>query len=126
MSQPEPQLPDVADVLVSTTASLVNLAGIRLTEKEHRNPAKAKEAIDAARELLPLCREEAVGPIKDALSQVQMLYVKQSQDPAHPAEPGASGRQDPAQPAEPGAAAPDDEAKQRAEARSKIWTPPGS
>jgi hypothetical protein len=115
VSEPEPQLPDVADVLVSTTASLVNLAGIRLTEKEHRNPAKAKEAIDAARELLPLCPEEAVGPIKDALSQVQMLYVKQSQDPAHPAEP-----------AEPAAAAPDDDAKQRAEARSKIWTPPGS
>ena len=112
MSEPERQLPDVADVLVSTTASLVNLAGIRLTEKEHHDPAKAKEAIDAARQLLPLCPEEAVGPIKDALSQVQMLYVRETQTQgAPPAE-------------EPPAA--DDEAKQRAEARSKIWTPPGS
>jgi len=108
VSQPEPQLPDVADVLVSTTASLVNLAGIRLTEKEHHDPAKAKEAIDAARQLLPLCPEEAVGPIKDALSQVQMLYVKETQAETQ------------------GPPAPDDEAKQRAEARSKIWTPPGS
>jgi hypothetical protein len=115
VSEPERQLPDVADVLVSTTASLVNLAGIRLTEKDHRDPAKAKEAIDAARQLLPLCPEEAVGPIKDALSQVQMLYVRETQDPAHPAEPGAPGQQ-----------APDESAKQRAEARSKIWTPPGS
>jgi hypothetical protein len=98
MNEPEPQLPDVADVLVSTTASLVNLAGIRLTDKEQHDPAKAKEAIDAARQLLPLCPEEAVGPIKDALSQVQMLYVKET----------------------------DTAAKQRAEARSKIWTPPGS
>jgi hypothetical protein len=104
MSEPERQLPDVADVLVSTTASLVNLAGIRLTEKEHSDPVKAKEAIDAARELLPLCPEEAVGPIKDALSQVQMLYVKATQ----------------------GAPAPEDQAQQRAEARAKIWTPPGS
>ena len=112
MSQPEPQLPDVADVLVSTTASLVNLAGIRLTEKEHLDPAKAKEAIDAARQLLPLCPEEAVGPIKDALSQVQMLYVRETQTQGAP-------------PAE-GPPAPDDDAKQRAEARSKIWTPPGS
>jgi hypothetical protein len=94
VSEPEPQLPEVADVLVSTTASLVNLAGIRLTEKEHRNPAKAKEAIDAARELLPLCPEEAAGPIKDALSQVQLLYVKETDE--------------------------------RAKARSKIWTPPGT
>jgi hypothetical protein len=104
VSEPERQLPDVADVLVSTTASLVNLAGIRLTDQENRDPAKAKEAIEAARALLPLCPEEVVGPIKDALSQVQMLYVKETQ----------------------GAPAPEDDAKQRAEARSKIWTPPGT
>jgi hypothetical protein len=104
VSDPQPQLPDVSDVLVSTTASLVNLAGIRLTEKDHRNPAQAKEAIDAARQLLPLCPEEAVGPIKDALSQVQMLYVKESGT----------------------AAPPETEAEERAEARSKIWTPPGT
>ncbi len=98
MSEQPPQLPDVADVLVSTTASLVNLAGIRLTEKEHHNAAQAKEAIDAARALLPLCPEDAVGPIKDALSQIQMLYVKET----------------------------DEAAKGREEARAKIWTPPGS
>jgi hypothetical protein len=55
---------------------------------------KAKEAIDAARDLLPLCPQEEIGPIKDALSQVQMLYVKESDE--------------------------------RAQARSKIWTPPGT
>jgi hypothetical protein len=110
VNEPEPKLPEVADVLVSTTASLVNLAGIRLTEAEHRDPAQAKEAIDAARQLLPLCPEEAVGPIKDALSQLQMLYVKETQ-----AAPEAEAE-----------AEAEDDAKQRAEARSKIWTPPGS
>ena len=90
----QPRLPETSEVLVSTAASLVNLAGIRLTEKEHKDVVKAKEAIDAARALLPLCPDEAVGPIKDALSQVQLLYVKESDE--------------------------------RAEARSKIWTPPGS
>jgi len=112
MNEPEPKLPDVADVLVSTTASLVNLAGIRLTEKEHHDPAKAKEAIDAARQLLPLCPEEAVGPIKDALSQLQMLYVKETQTETQTA-PEAEAEAE-------------DDAKQRAEARAKIWTPPGS
>jgi hypothetical protein len=94
----EQRLPEASEVLISTAASLVNLAGIRLTEKEHKNAPKAKEAIDAARAVLPLCPEDAVAPIKDALSQVQMLYVKESDDAAHA----------------------------RAEARSKIWTPPGS
>jgi hypothetical protein len=104
----QPQLPEVADVLVSTAASLVNLAGIRLTEKDQRNPAQAKEAIDAARALLPLCPEDAIAPLKDALAQVQMLYVKETGAPSPPAEPGASG------------------SEERAKARSKIWTPPGT
>jgi hypothetical protein len=91
---PEARLPDAPEVLLSAAASLVNLAGIRLTEKEHKDPAKAKEAIDAARELLPLCPQEEIGPIKDALSQLQMLFVKETDE--------------------------------RAKARSKIWTPPGT
>ena len=104
----QPQLPEVADVLVSTAASLINLAGIRLTEEEQKNPSQAKEAIDAARALLPLCPEDAIAPLKDALAQVQMLYVKETGAPARPAEPEASG------------------SEERAKARSKIWTPPGT
>jgi hypothetical protein len=78
----EQQLPSATDLLVSTAASLINLAGIRLTEQEHKNPTQAKEAIDAARALLPLCPEDAVAPLKDALSQVQMLYVKETDERA--------------------------------------------
>jgi hypothetical protein len=102
------ELPEAKDVLLSAAASLVNLAGIRLTEKEHKNPAKAKEAIDGARELLPLCPQEHVGPIRDALSQLQMVWVRETQSAEQPAEPAAS------------------DAEERAKARSKIWTPPGS
>jgi hypothetical protein len=76
------QLPSASDLLVSTAASLVNLAGIRLTDPEQKNPAEAKEAIDAARALLPLCPEDAVAPLKDALSQAQMLYVKETDERA--------------------------------------------
>jgi Na+-transporting NADH:ubiquinone oxidoreductase subunit NqrC len=94
----EQRLPEASEVLISTAASLVNLAGIRLTEEEHKDVPKAKEAIDAARAILPLCPEDAIAPIKEALSQIQMLYVKESDNTAHA----------------------------RAEARSKIWTPPGS
>jgi hypothetical protein len=88
------EIPTAEQILLGTAVSLVNLAGIRLTEKEHKDPAQAKKAIDAARELLPLCPQDEIGPIKDALSQLQMLYVKETDE--------------------------------RAKARSKIWTPPGS
>jgi hypothetical protein len=84
----------VDDVLLQTVVTLVNLAGRRLTVQEEKDPAQARKAIDAVRALLPLCPQEEVGPIKDALSQLQMVYVKETDE--------------------------------RAKARSKIWTPPGS
>jgi hypothetical protein len=106
VNEQQQQLPKVDDVMLSTAISLVNLAGIRLTEQ--KDLPQAKQAIDAARAVLPLCPQEQIGPIKDALSQVQMLYVRESGAPEEAPEPAA-----------PDAAA-------RAEARSKIWTPPGS
>jgi hypothetical protein len=105
--EPPPELPEAEDIVVSSVASLVNLAGVRLTDAQHKNPAKAKEAIDVARQLLPLCPEDAAGPIRDALSQVQMLYVREQQgSPAEQAEPKTS-----------------EEDEERAKARAKIWTP---
>jgi FtsZ-interacting cell division protein ZipA len=98
----------VDDVLLQAVVTLINLGGRRLTVKEEKDPAQAKQAIDAARALLPLCPQEEVGPIKDALSQLQMVYVKEQRTGAQPAEPAASAEDE------------------RAKARSKIWTPPGS
>ena len=94
----------VDDVVLQTIATLVNLAGQKLSIPEAKDPVEAKKAIDAARAMLPLAPEEAAGQIRDALSQVQMLYVR---------ETGAAGAEPQADP---------DEAE-RAKARSKIWTP---
>jgi hypothetical protein len=91
--EPPPELPEAEDIVVSSVASLVNLAGVRLTDVEHKNPAKAKEA---------------AGPIRDALSQVQMLYVREQGSRAEQGEP-----------AEPRTS----EEEERAKARAKIWTP---
>jgi hypothetical protein len=106
----------VDDVVLQTVATLVNLAGQKLTIPEAKDPVEAKKAIDAARAMLPLCPEEAAGQVKDALSQVQMLYVREQgeggeQQPAA-APPGGEPQQQPS---------PDEEA--RAKARAKIWTP---
>ena len=106
----------VPDVLVQTAVTLVNLGGQKLAEEHDLEQVKA--AIDATRALLPQLPEEVHKPIKDALSQLQMAYVKEAQQPEEPGDPqeeqpGAEG-----QPA-------DDEAE-RAKARSKIWTPPGT
>ena len=90
----------VQDVLLQTVVTLVNLAGRRLTVEGEKDVEQAKLGIEAARALLPLCPQDQVGPIKDALSQLQMLYAREAGQPAEPQEP--------------------------AKPESKLWTPPGS
>jgi hypothetical protein len=109
----------VQDVLLQTVVTLVNLTGRRLTVEEEKDLEQARLGIDAVRALLPLCPEEQVAPVKDALSQLQMLFAREAQGgpPPPPGEPGEQGEQ-PDQPGE-------DDAE-RAKARSKIWTPPGT
>lgn len=66
------------DVVVQTAATLVNLAGQKLTVEEAKDPAEAQKAIDAARHMLPLVPEEGKAAIQNALDQVQMLYVRET------------------------------------------------
>ena len=66
------------DVVVQTVATLVNLAGQKLSVEGAKDPAEAQRAIDAARHMLPLVPEEAKPPIQNALDQIQMMYVKES------------------------------------------------
>jgi hypothetical protein len=93
------------DVVLQTVATLVNLAGQKLSVEGAKDPVEAKKAIDAARQMLPLVPDEAVGPIQNALDQVQMLYARESQGAGAP-EPGAAPEQPPEKPPP-----------------SKIWTP---
>jgi hypothetical protein len=104
----------VDDVLVQTVATLVNLAGQKLSVPEAKDPVEAKKAIDAARAMTPLLSDDAAAAVRDALAQVQMLYVKETGE-------GGEAGEAPGAPAEP--APQDREAEERAKARSKIWTP---
>jgi hypothetical protein len=96
----------VGDVLLQTVVTLVNLTGRRLTAEGEKDLEQAKLGIEAVRALLPLCPEEQVQPVKEALSQLQMIYAREAQAPPAPEESKP----------DPGAET----------ARSKIWTPPGT
>jgi hypothetical protein len=100
----------VEDVLLQTVVTLVNLAGRRLTAEDEKDPEQARLAIEAVRALLPLCPQEELAPVRDALSQLQMLYVRETQGEG---QPQAEQRQ--AEPPPP-----------PAPPKPKIWTPPGS
>jgi hypothetical protein len=114
----------VEDVLLQTAATLIDLAARRLGLAEEDGPRQldqAKLAIDAIRALQPLMTDEQRAALREPLSQLQMAYAREAQKAAgaQPAPEPAAG--EPAQ----GEAKPDDEAA-RAQARSKIWTPPGT
>jgi hypothetical protein len=80
----------VDDVLLQTVVTLVNLGARKagLQEGAKADLPQVKLAIDAARALLPLLEPrhgEHLGPVRDALSRLQMVYVQQSGGPAPPA-----------------------------------------
>ena len=101
----------VEDVLLQTVVTLVNISGRRLTVEDEKDLEQARLGIEAVRALLPLCPEEQVGPIKEALSQLQMIFAQASGQPGPP----------PAQPGQP--AAPPGEPPEKPKPESKLWTP---
>jgi hypothetical protein len=135
----------VQDVLVQTVVTLINLGGRRLglagppEQAGEKDLEQARLAIEGARALVPLLPQEAdLGPVRDALSQLQLAYAqlargggasgqqaKEGEPGAEPSKPGAEPSQSASEPAREAASTAADEAE-RAKARSKIWTPPGS
>src|SRR3954453_18217247 len=119
----------VEDVLVQTLVTFVNLEARRLGltgEPESRDLDQAKLAIEGARALMPLVPGDELGPIRDALSQLQMAFAQEAQGvpeppPDAPQPPPAEPPAAEETPAESGAAE-----AERAKARAKIWTPPGT
>jgi hypothetical protein len=73
-----------ADVIVQTAVSLISLAGRRLglepgTEGE-RDLGQVRDAIDGARALLPVLERgedgPSLGPLREAISALQLEYAK--------------------------------------------------
>ena len=125
----------VDEVLLQTVVTLINLCAHRLglgppsEEAPPRDLPQARQAIDALRALVPLLAADESAQVKQTLSQLQIAYAREAQGAGEPARDpasakpagaeGAGGEQErPAEPAQ-------DEAE-RAKARAKIWTPPGT
>jgi hypothetical protein len=120
----------VQDVLIQTVVTLINLGGRRLglagppEQAGDKDVEQARLAIEGARALLPLMPKDAdLGPVRDALSQLQMAYVQLAQAGSGAGQPAEEGEPE-AEPQKPAAEAQDE--AERAKARAKIWTPPGA
>jgi hypothetical protein len=105
----------VQEVLLESVASILNLSARRITKQDERDLGQARIGIDAVRAVLELLDPEPREQVRNALSELQMLYARE-----------AGGAPEPT--GEPGAGAPASEAPKGGGSRrgSGLWTPPGS
>jgi len=118
----------VDDVLLQTIVSLINLAGRRAglapgTEAE-RDPAQLGTAIEAVQALLPLAERGAaageLGPIRDALAQLQLAFARGAGTAGAPAPEGEEPPADAGPDAAPPAAG---EGGGPAQSSGRLWVP---
>ncbi|MGI8863833.1 MAG: hypothetical protein ACR2JH_05450 [Solirubrobacteraceae bacterium] len=102
----------VEQVLLEHVVTLINL-GMRRTglapgTESERDPAQVRLAIEAVRAMLPLIEQiapEQVKPIRDALSQLQLAFVRIGGQPEAP-DASAQGPGEPSRQPGPGPQAP--------------------
>jgi hypothetical protein len=94
----------VEDVVLQSAVSILNLSARRIAKDDERDLDQAKVGIDAARALVELVRPEAQPQLRQAISELQVLYAKHAGEESAP-EQGTS---------------------ERPKGDSGLWTPGGS
>ncbi len=108
----------VQDLVLESVASILNLSARRIAKEDERDLEQGRIGIEAVRALLPLLEEGPRDQVREALSQVQMLYVRETQGDG---EPPAGGGSEPG----PGPSTPGSEGK-GPEPPPRLWTPGSS
>jgi hypothetical protein len=107
--------------VLQSVASLVNLTARRIAKEDERDLEQARVGIDAVRALLPMIPAEAQAQLRNAVSELQVLYAR---------EAGGDGEKDSGGGGEQGQGpgAPPPQAPPRGPGRPppKLWTPPGA
>lgn len=129
----------VEHVLLEHVVTLVNLGmrrtGLQPGTEEERDVEQVRVAIDGIRALIPVLERtapEQIGPIRDALSQLQLAFVKiGGSQPAAPAGQGGGPEEPAARPAptepppaaqrEPAPSKPDEPGP--AQRSGRLWVP---
>jgi uncharacterized membrane protein YgcG len=79
----------VEDLLLQSVASIVNLTARRIAKPDERDLGQAKVGIDAVAALVSLLPEEAAKQVRNALSELRVLYAQTAGDGGEAPEGGA-------------------------------------
>jgi hypothetical protein len=106
----------VQDILLESVASILNLSARRIAKEDERDLDQARLGIDAVRAVVDLLEPEPREQVRQALSELQMLYARE----AGGGGPGEGGEAPGGEPAGGGGEA------GQPKRDSGLWTPPGS
>jgi hypothetical protein len=110
----------VQDLLLESVASILNLSARRIAKEDERDLEQGRVGIEAVRSILELLEPGPREQVREALSQVQMLYAREAQGGGEESEgEGESGGGE-AEPGTGGGETP------KVERPSGLWTPPGT
>ena len=68
----------IEDVILQSVISILNLTARRITNEDERDLEQAQLGIDACRALVDQLPEEPAKQVREALSELQMLYAKEA------------------------------------------------
>jgi hypothetical protein len=109
----------VEDVVLQSVVSILNLSARRIAKDDERDLDQAKVGIDAARALVDLVKPDAQAQLRQAISELQVLYAKHAGEGT--AAEGGKGPEATTEATEPSPGA-----KGGRERGSGLWTPPGT
>jgi len=72
----------VQDLVLQSVASLVNLTARRIAKEDERDLEQAQVGIEAVRALVDLLEPEPQSQVREALAELQMLFVQASEGPS--------------------------------------------
>jgi len=114
----------VQDLMVESVVSVLNLTARRIAKEDERDLDQARIGIDAVKAWVELLPDEAATQIRNALSELQMLYA-QAVEGGDGGKAGAEGEQTGAEQTRSDSLA-EDVPRPGSEPPPRIWTPPGS
>jgi hypothetical protein len=110
----------VQDVVLQSVVSILNLSARRIAKDDERDLEQAKIGIDAGRALVDMVKPEAQPQLRQAISELQVLYAKQAEEGAS----GGGGGDDEDKPD--GESGPEQGSSEPPKGDSGLWTPPGT
>jgi hypothetical protein len=113
----------IEDLILQSVVSILNLSARRIAKDDERDLEQGKIGIDAGRALVDLVKPEAQPQLRQAISELQLLYAKHAGEESAP-EGGAEGATETG--TEGGESPPEPEASEPPNRGPGLWTPPGT